>query len=294
VLRIDQTRLSAALRFSVFVPLYLLFAFLAAWVAVPLARSLGIAPLTQTLLETVAVGFTAAALATALLLGAVDDRPLSYIGLGFSAGWGRQLAAGFLLGAGMIGVIVLSFWATGHLHYVPSSATAGGIARRIVWIFVLFLFGALHEELLFRGYPFQRLIEVVGAPVAVVLLAAGFGAIHTGNPHTSILGAINTALVGILFAVAYLRTARLWLPIGLHWSWNFLEGASGLPVSGITIDQLPWAAEVSGRTLFHGGAYGPEASLPATLVIVAVTVVLLSRRPAKPLGTVPRPSAAGN
>ena len=149
---------------------------------------------------------------------------------------------------------------------------------------MVFFAGAAHEEMVSRGYPFQRLMEVLGAPLAVVGQAAIFAGLHHWNPHSNLMGTINTMLVGILFALAYLQTRQLWLPIGLHWSWNFFEAAFGLPVSGITIEQMPLSAEVRGPELVHGGGYGPEAGLAASVVIAAVTVALIlrGRRPAAP------------
>jgi len=275
----QQTRLNAALRFGIFILLYLCFALLSGWVAVPLMRSLPVSSAAGTMPETVAAGLPAVVAATLLLLAGLDNRPPSYIGLGGAPGWLTEVAGGFVLGAAMIGVIVLVLGASGHLRYEAGQAGAGRGVLRLVAVFGIFLLGALHEELLFRGYPFQRLIEVLGAPAAVLLLAGAFGAVHSGNPHASIPGSLNTALVGILFSVAYLKTARLWLPIGLHWGWNFAEGASGLPVSGITIDALPWSARLSGSDWLQGGGYGPEASLTATAVIGAVMVALLLRKP---------------
>ena len=283
-----QTRLNAALRFGIFILLYLCFVLLSAWVAVPLVRSLPVSSATGTMLQTVAAGLTAVLAATLLLLAGLDDRPPAYIGLGRAPGWLAELSCGFVLGAALIGVIVLVLGVSGHLRYEAGPAGVGRGALRLAAVLGIFLLGALHEELLFRGYPFQRLIEVMGAPAAVLLLAAAFGAVHSGNPHASIPGALNTALVGILFSLAYLKTARLWLPIGLHWGWNFSEGASGLPVSGITIDALPWSARVSGAEWLQGGGYGPEASLTATAVIGAAILAFLLRNSDRG-ATEPRP-----
>ena len=225
----------------------------------------------------VMVGMLAVAMATWFMLGAVDHQPLSFVGLGREPGWLSQLGGGFLLGLAMIGAVVLLEWATGHLRVVPTGVSAATGAARLLLFSVVFLIGALHEELLARGYPFQRLLEVLGTPAAILVQGAIFAALHYHNPQASLMGSINTMLVGILLALAYLRTGRLWLPIGLHWGWNFFEAAFGFPVSGIRIEGGPMLAKVSGPELFHGGGYGPEASLPACLVISAVTVALALR-----------------
>lgn len=270
-------RLRAAWRFFLFVLLYVLF--VSAWMMMGLLLLPASPPTVslQFVLFSVIVGLLAVAMATGFMLRAVDHRPLSFVGLGGEPGWLSQLAGGFLLGLAMIGGVALLQWATGHLRVIPSGVSAAeGVARLLLFFFV-FLAGAVHEELLARGYPFQRLLEVLGTPAAVLVQGAIFAALHYSNPGASLVGTVNTMLVGILFAVAYLRTGRLWLPIGLHWGWNFFEAAFGFPVSGIKIGCGPLLAEVSGAELLHGGGYGPEASVPATLAILAVIVALILR-----------------
>ena len=76
-------------------------------------------------------------------------------------------------------------------------------------------------------------------------------------------------------AVAYLKTRGLWLPIGLHWAWNFMMGPVGsLPVSGFHIGPGLAVAETSGPDWLSGGAYGPEGSVILTAVCVAGTIWL--------------------
>ena len=89
-----QTRLNAALRFGIFILLYLCFALLSGWVAVALVRSLPVSSATGSMLETVAAGLTAVAAATLLVLAGLDDRPPpTSAWAGCRAGW-RRWAAG--------------------------------------------------------------------------------------------------------------------------------------------------------------------------------------------------------
>ena len=103
---------------------------------------------------------------------------------------------------------------------------------------------------------------------ALGLLSILFGAVHILNPHTSWPGIVNTILVGMVFGLAYLRTRQLWLPIGWHWGWNLAEASFGFPVSGLKMTGMPFVAIVSGSSLWTGGAYGPEASVPGTVVLL--------------------------
>lgn len=145
---------------------------------------------------------------------------------------------------------------------------------------MLLLAGALLEEVMFRGYPFQRLLQAVGPVWAVVVLSAMFAAVHLGNPNAGGIlswAFLNTLAIGVLLAVAYLRTRTLWLPLGIHFSWNFTLGfLFGLPVSGMSDFAVVVHGTASGQSWLTGGAYGLENSLTvAILVLVSVPILIL-------------------
>jgi membrane protease YdiL (CAAX protease family) len=210
--------------------------------------------------------------AFALLTGALDGRPLATVGLAFRGRWLRELGLGLLIGSAMIFFVAALERVLGVAHFTLGTAPP---RRLLLWAGGLLLFGlvaAANEELIFRGYAFQRLVEAVGAVGAIGLCSALFGAVHLGNPHHTWISTLNTALVGIPLSVAYLRTRLLWLPIGMHFAWNFVQSfCLGLPVSGIQVPYSLLRAEVSGGRLLTGGSYGPEASVLATAVVVLAT-----------------------
>jgi membrane protease YdiL (CAAX protease family) len=170
----------------------------------------------------------------------------------------------------LITIAVASVSIFGGLTFTPHF-TVRTIAHQVL-VIVLLLGGALLEELAFRGYPFQRLVEAIRPVGAIVVLSIFFGAVHLQNPGAQgffSLGFFNTILVGVLFAYAYLRTRTLWLPIGMHFGWNlFLGVVYGLPVSGIRDFSLVLRTTARGSRFLTGGGYGIEASLPGTLVLL--------------------------
>jgi len=149
-----------------------------------------------------------------------------------------------------------------------------------VFVLLLLLLGAVNEELVFRGYAFQRLVDCLGPVAAVVVVSGLFALAHLGNPSRTWVSTLNTMLVGFPLAVAYLRTRALWLSIGIHFSWNFFQGyALGFPVSGITFPATLLRAQSGRLPWLTGGDYGPEGGLIASVVIIAVTLyVSFSRR----------------
>jgi membrane protease YdiL (CAAX protease family) len=195
----------------------------------------------------------------------VDDHLWAAQGLGREH-WAQRFFAGLAIGAGMIAVAVSAIATSGNLALQPAPH-----AHRLGAFFaVLFILAsaALAEELMFRGYPFQRLLEAVGAVPAVLVLSALFAYMHHLNPHASNWAMVNTVAVGVLLAVAYLRTRSLWLPWGIHFGWNAALGLGfGLPVSGLDFSVLV-KGTARGPQWLTGGAYGLEASALGTVVIV--------------------------
>ncbi len=213
------------------------------------------------------------------LTSAFEKKPLGSVGLALHTGWKRELGIGLALGAAMMLGIAVSERASGLVSFQWSAPTSARGAALVAGSGVLLLMAATTEELTFRGYPFQRLVDWLGAIPAVSVASAIFGLAHLGNPNHTWISTLNTALIGVTFAVLYLRTRSLWMPIGLHFVWNFLQGAvMGLPLSGLEFPATLARARFNRAVWLTGGAYGPEGGLLATLVVVAATLyVLLSK-----------------
>lgn len=203
----------------------------------------------------------------------IEARPLAAMGL-VSKRWMRDAALGLLIGFLMVTVAVAVISVFGNLT-VTVTVTGRTLQLAAVELVVL-ASGAMMEEVMFRGYPFQRLVESVGAPAAIAVLSGLFGAAHWANPNSSVWGMINTAGVGVLFSIAYLRTRSLWLPWGIHFAWNATLGLLfGLPVSGIMSFAVIVRSKATGPIWLTGGSYGIEASALGSAVIAAGLIAVL-------------------
>jgi membrane protease YdiL (CAAX protease family) len=230
-------------------------------------HSLWVAALWQSLVVLAAI-IAAFKLMTAIF----ERRPLGSVGLAFHPRWGRELGRGLAVGAAMLFAAILLEWVCGFAHF---TFTPHPLLRAGSFSFALFAVAAANEEAVFRGYPFQRLVESITPVGAIAVSSALFGLVHLANPHKTWISTLNTALVGIPFAVAYLRTRCLWMPIGMHFIWNFLQGFFlGLPVSGLTVSASVLTARVRGPIWLTGGEYGPEGGLLALGPILVVTAYL--------------------
>ena len=78
-----------------------------------------------------------------------------------------------------------------------------------------------------------------------------------------------------MLAAAYKFRNNLWIPIGIHWSWNFTLGpVFGVGVSGISEDAYAIIPEISGPYILTGGNNGFEGSIVTLLIGVTVGIVL--------------------
>jgi membrane protease YdiL (CAAX protease family) len=224
-------------------------------------------------------------LITALAAGLICTRwleglPWRALGLWFHEGWLRDLIVGSLIGIFSLALATAIATAGGGLTFTISGRAAlFQVLQTLIFSAALFIVAALAEEALFRGYPLQTLTRANLAWFGVFLTSVAFASVHLQNPNLAAgFSMINTLLAGIWFAVAYLRTRTLWLPLGLHWAWNWALGALfGLPVSGIT-DLAPhplMRGTDHGPAWLTGGAYGIEGGLACTVTLVVATIFIL-------------------
>ncbi|MGH9804957.1 MAG: lysostaphin resistance A-like protein [Candidatus Acidiferrales bacterium] len=218
-------------------------------------------------------------LASFLFLRWFDRRSFRQMGFWFYDGWAREFVWGLAGGAMMISAVVAVMLVAGGLEFRLRETDAAALLLGLGWNLLLFLPPAAFEEFLFRGYLFQRLVEGWGEFAAIFLLSALFGLGHITNPSATPFSVANTVLIGILFAVTYLRTRGLWLPLGLHYAWNFWLGTVvSLPVSGIETKHRLFDVTIGRPDWLTGGGYGPEASALTTGLVLAATVWLLYTR----------------
>ncbi|EEF23475.1 conserved hypothetical protein [Ricinus communis] len=139
---------------------------------------------------------------------------------------------------------------------------------------------ATFEELMFRAVIFRIAEQRWGTRVALAVSSVLFAVAHLQNDSIGALAILNTGVVSLTLCAAYMLTRRVWLPIGIHFGWNFLyDGFFAVPVSGH--DARGWLqVALPGPEWLTGGAYGVEAS-PLTLVVWAVVTVPLIKRSLK-------------
>ena len=152
-----------------------------------------------------------------------------------------------------------------------------GSAAGAVGLFGFMAAAAVTEELIFRGVLFRIAEERIGTWMALVLTSVLFGLYHMLNPDATLWGAVAIAIeAGGTLGAAYAATRNLWVPIGLHFGWNFAEaGIFGTEVSGNGKNDGLLHSVTSGSGAITGGTFGPEASPYAVVLGMLLTAVFL-------------------
>ncbi|MBI2817616.1 MAG: CPBP family intramembrane metalloprotease [Acidobacteria bacterium] len=216
--------------------------------------------------------------ATAISMRFLEHQPFSAIGLRGGKKSLKQAAAGAGIGMVLIAIITAAEVSLGAIHFERSGARGEEAIAFICSAAGIFFIAAASEELLFRGYALQRIVEGVNAPTAVVLTSVAFGLLHAWNPYVTRLAVTNTILAGVLLAVVYLQSRSLWMAIALHFSWNWSLAVWGLPISGVELGKMPWEAISSAAPKWvSGGDYGPEGGIIATAVLLLAICIAILR-----------------
>jgi membrane protease YdiL (CAAX protease family) len=145
-------------------------------------------------------------------------------------------------------------------------------------VFMMFLAVAVGEEMIFRGVIFRWIDERWNTWVALLISAILFGWMHISNDNATWWSSLAIAVeAGLLLGAAYKWSGSLWVPIGIHWAWNYTQGnIFGLAVSGSDAGETMLTTIVNGPDIITGGAFGPEASIISVILGTFFTIVFLA------------------
>ncbi len=213
--------------------------------------------------------FLTVILSTYLMTRFIEKRRFGTIGFEFHSGVGREIFTGLVIGFLMISLIFFAQLIFGDVNVSFANLSIKVIAVNFLLYAVIFAIQCSGEEIFFRGYLFQTLIEGTNKIIAVGVLSVLFGGVHYLNPDASIFSVLNIALTGILFSIAYIRTRSLWLPCALHFSWNYFTGfVYSAPVSGVKVIPSLLTIKNNVPEFLSGGNFGPEGGIIGSIVFL--------------------------
>lgn len=141
----------------------------------------------------------------------------------------------------------------------------------------MFFLTAACEEIIFRGILFKMIDEQFNTFVAFAVSAIFFGAVHLANPGDTWWAGLAIAIeAGIMLSAAYKYSGTLWMPIGIHWAWNYTQGnILGFAVSGGNAGESLFIPEITGPDIITGGPFGAEASIVAVIIGSILSILLI-------------------
>ena len=195
----------------------------------------------------------------------LSKRKLADMGLGgIKTNW-KALAAGLLMGIVSMTLTFLAILATGSGYVESWSPRFSWEALTFLIVFILVGFA---EEILSRGYFMSVLRQTKSRSAILIVSSALFSLMHIFNDAFNLIPFINIALAGLLFGYMFIKSGSIWMPIGFHITWNYVQGnVFGFHVSGLEVQGLI-TTQYAQENIINGGAFGPEGG-------VAVTVLLL-------------------
>ena len=186
---------------------------------------------------------------------------------GITKGW---LGASALLTIGFLILLAFGFVQVERIDW-NISMFAGFI--------LLFMVQSAFEEVFGRSYLIPAIEQRFNPWVALIISSLIFSILHGMNPDISLLSLFNIFMAGVLLGLLFIIYRQIWLPLGLHAGWNFMQGSFfGFEVSGFDTYSLLDSSE-TGPDWLTGGAFGFEGSVLCALFLTVVSVYLIMKNP---------------
>lgn len=212
----------------------------------------------------------------------IDKKTVGSLGFAWH-GFAGHAWTGFWSALAMVGAGTLVLMAFKYLSFTD----AGFDIVSLISNLGLMLLVAFAEELLFRGYLLNNMMQSMDKWLALVISALLFVSVHLGNPNAqdSIIPMIEIFVGGIMLGVNYIYTKNLWFGIFLHFGWNFFMGpVLGYEVSGLNLKPI-LTQSLSGPNLWTGGSFGFEGSILSLILNMLLTASLVFFYERSPLKT---------
>jgi len=223
--------------------------------------------------------FASFIIGTILSLLMVDRKKLKDLGLVSLKSKFTDIFIGLLLGGVLVVINVMILYLLGDLSFVTklNNPNIGMFLLKGLGVFVVV---SIAEEVMFRGYIMLSMKHMNKPWFSILVSAAIFSLSHGAlNDGASTVAVINISLAGIMLAYMFYRSKSLYLPIGVHITWNYFQGfIFGVNVSGREVGEAAYLAKMENNIL-TGGTFGLEGGLVNTFVmILAMLIVYLLYR----------------
>ena len=158
----------------------------------------------------------------------------------------KMLILGFLIGFALNGFCA----AVAILHGDIKLTFYKFEILNLILLFIAVFIQSSSEELIFRGFIYQRLKNrYKNIEFAIIVNSILFAVLHLGNNEISAAGFIDILLSGVFFSLMFCAFNSIWLVMACHTTWNFTQNILfGLPNSGTVSKYSIFIMDVNSAT----------------------------------------------
>ena len=212
-------------------------------------------------------------LAILYMLCTKKNRPIiKTLGKSAAGNTWRNLLLGIGIGFGLNGICILAAWLHKDIVLYYDTFQPG----YLLLIFIAVFIQSSAEELLCRGFLYQRLLRSYKKPVvAIIGNALLFALLHLLNEGVTVLSILNILVVGILFSFIVYYMDSLWCAMAVHTAWNFTQNIIfGLPNSGMLSSYSVFRLDTktAKNSFAYDVGFGIEGTLLASVVLILACV----------------------
>ncbi|SDB07332.1 hypothetical protein SAMN02910298_00238 [Pseudobutyrivibrio sp. YE44] len=150
---------------------------------------------------------------------------------------------------------------------------------KLLLLFIAVFIQSSAEEMVCRGFIFQRLRRGYRHPaVAIILNSLLFTSMHLFNPGASVISMTVVLAAGLLFSLMVYYMDSIWCAMATHTAWNFTQNLIlGLPNSGIVspVSVFKLDAATAKSSFAYSVEFGLEGSITAIAVMIITGIVII-------------------
>jgi CAAX protease family protein len=184
----------------------------------------------------------------------------------------NNAAIGFLSGVLLQSLFILFIYLGGTFSVVGINSFSV-----LVKPFAFALTAGFVAEIILIGILFRLLEQQIGTAKSLIAFIMLFAILHVNVKGATTISVGATAMqAGLLLPAAYVFSRNLWLPIFLHFGWDFAEPGifGGInPSSSLTQGLL--TSKIAGNSLLTGGPTGPQDSFSSLVLCLALGLMFL-------------------
>lgn len=186
----------------------------------------------------------------------------------------KMFGLGLLIGGGMNLLCALAAMLNGDIHISFDSIAV----IPLLGLFVAVIVQSGAEEMICRGFLYQKLRRGYVLPaVAIVGNAFYFSALHFSNTGITALALVTIMLSGIKYSLMVYYFDSLWIVIGAHTAWNYMQNIIlGLPNSGLISEYSIFRLDAAsaGNSFAYDVDFGIESTIFACVLQLIVCIIV--------------------